>query len=186
MPSGLPFTDVHTGDWFYDAVEYAYENGMMDGIANNLFSPNGTTTRAMIVTILHRLENQPASGTSIFTDVPAGQWYTNAVAWAAANGIVDGYGDGRFGPNDTITREQMAAILYRYAQFKGYDVSNTGNLSGYTDAAQVSEWARTAMGWANAQGLITGNTATTLNPTGSATRAEVATILMRFVENVAK
>lgn len=186
VPSGLPFTDVHTGDWFYDAVEYAYENGMMDGIGNNLFSPNGTTTRAMIVTILHRLENQPASGTSIFTDVPAGQWYTNAVAWAAANGIVDGYGDGRFGPNDTITREQMAAILYRYAQFKGYDVSNTGNLSGYTDAAQVSEWARTAMGWANAQGLITGNTATTLNPTGSATRAEVATILMRFVENVAK
>lgn len=186
VPSGLPFTDVHTGDWFYDAVEYAYENGMMDGIGNNLFSPNGTTTRAMIVTILHRLENQPASGSSTFTDVPAGQWYTNAVAWAAANGIVDGYGDGRFGPNDTITREQMAAILYRYAQFKGYDVSNTGNLSGYTDAAQVSEWARTAMGWANAQGLITGNTATTLNPTGSATRAEVATILMRFVENVAK
>lgn len=185
VPSGLPFTDVHTGDWFYDAVEYAYENGMMDGIGNNLFSPNGTTTRAMIVTILHRLENQPASGSSTFTDVPAGQWYTNAVAWAAANGIVDGYGDGRFGPNDTITREQMAAILYRYAQFKGYDVSNTGNLSGYTDAAQVSEWARTAMGWANAQGLITGNTATTLNPTGSATRAEVATILMRFVENVA-
>ena len=159
---------------------------MMDGIGNNLFSPNGTTTRAMIVTILHRLENQPASGSSTFTDVPANQWYTNAVAWAAANGIVDGYGDGRFGPNDTITREQMAAILYRYAQFKGYDVSNTGNLSGYTDAAQVSEWARTAMGWANAQGLITGNTATTLNPTGSATRAEVATILMRFVENVAK
>lgn len=186
VPSGLPFTDVHTGDWFYDAVEYAYKNGMMDGIGNNLFSPNGTTTRAMIVTILHRLENQPASGSSTFTDVPANQWYTNAVAWAAANGIVDGYGDGRFGPNDTITREQMAAILYRYAQFKGYDVSNTGNLSGYTDAAQVSEWARTAMGWANAQGLITGNTATTLNPTGSATRAEVATILMRFVENVAK
>ena len=186
QPAGLPFVDVRTSDWFYDAVVYAYENGMMAGVGNNQFSPNTTTTRAMIVTILYRLENQPAAGSSSFTDVPAGQWYTNAVAWAAANGIVGGYGDGRFGPNDTITREQMAAILYRYAQFKGYDVSNTGNLSGYTDAAQVSEWARSAMGWANAQGLITGNTATTLNPTGSATRAEVATILMRFVENEAR
>ena len=140
----------------------------------------------MIVTILYRLENQPAAGSANFTDVPAGQWYTSPIAWAAANGIVGGYGDGRFGPNDTITREQMAAILYRYAQFKGYDVSNTGDLSRYADASQVSDWARTAIGWANAQGLITGNTATTLNPTGSATRAEVATILMRFVENVAR
>lgn len=185
MPSGLPFTDVHTGDWFYGAVVYAYENGMMDSIGNNRLSPNGTTTRAMIVTILHRQENQPASSYSTFTDVSAGQWYTIAVAWAVSNGIMDGYGDGRFGPDDTITREQMAAILYRYAQLKGYDVSSTGDLSGYTDAAQVSEWARTAIGAANAQGLITGNTATPLNPTGSATRAEVATILMHFLENVA-
>lgn len=185
-PTVLPFTDVPASAWYYDAVEFVYERGMMAGTGNNQFSPNVTTTRAMIVTILHRLENQPAAGSSSFTDVPAGQWYTDAVTWAAANGIVGGYGDGRFGPNDTITREQMAVILYRYAQFKGYDVSNTGNLSRYTDAGQVSTWARTAMGWANAQGLITGNTATTLNPTGSATRAEVATILMRFCEDVAR
>ena len=158
---------------------------MMAGVENNLFSPNATTTRAMIVTILYSLENRPSSGSMNFTDVPAGQWYTSPIAWTAANGIVGGYGDGRFGPNDTITREQMAAILYRYAQFKGYDVSNIGDLSRYTHAGQVSDWTRTAIGWANAQGLITGNTATTLNPIGSATRAEVATILIRFVENVA-
>ena len=182
----LPFTDVSSSDWFYDAVAYVYENGLMGGTGNNQFSPSVTTTRAMIVTILHRLEGEPTTGTSAFTDVAAGQWYTDAVAWASANRIVEGYGNGRFGPNDTITREQMATILYRYAQSKGYNVSSTGDLSGYTDAAQVSDWAQTAMGWANAQGLITGNTATTLNPTGSATRAEVATILMRFVENVVR
>lgn len=183
-PTVLPFTDVSASAWYYDAVRFVYERGMMAGTGNNQFSPNFTTTRAMIVTILYRLENQPAASSSSFTDVPAGQWYTNAVAWAVANGIVVGYGDGRFGPNNTITREQMATILYRYAQFKGYDVSNTGNLSDYTDAGQVGIWAQTAMGWANAQGLITGDTATTLNPTGSATRAEVATILMRYVDSV--
>ena len=185
-PTVLPFTDVRSGDWFYDAVVYVYENGMMNGVGDRLFSPNETTTRAMIVTMLYRLENEPAAAASSFTDVPAGQWYTDAVAWAASNAIVGGYGNGLFGPNDAITREQMAAILYRYAQFKGYDVSSVGDLSRYTDAGQVSAWAQSAMGWANAQGLITGNTATTLNPTASATRAEVATILMRFVENVAK
>lgn len=184
-PSSLPFTDVAASAWYYNAVEYVYERGMMAGVENNLFSPNATTTRAMIVTILYSLENRPSSGSMNFTDVPAGQWYTSPIAWTAANGIVGGYGDGRFGPNDTITREQMAAILYRYAQFKGYDVSNIGDLSRYTHAGQVSDWTRTAIGWANAQGLITGNTATTLNPIGSATRAEVATILIRFVENVA-
>lgn len=184
-PSSLPFTDVAASAWYYNAVEYVYERGMMAGVENNLFSPNATTTRAMIVTILYSLENRPSSGSMNFTDVPAGQWYTSPIAWTAANGIVGGYGDGRFGPNDTITREQMAAILYRYAQFKGYDVSNTGDLSRYTHAGQVSDWTRTGIGWANAQGLITGNTATTLNPIGSATRAEVATILIRFVENVA-
>lgn len=183
-PTVLPFADVPASAWYYDAVRFVYERGMMAGTGNNQFSPNVTTTRAMIVTILYRLENQPAAGSSNFTDVPADQWYTNAVAWAAANGIVGGYGDGRFAPNDIITREQMAAILYRYAQYKGYDVGNTGDLSRYVDASQVSGWALVAIGWANAQGLITGNTATTLNPNGYATRAEGATILMRFVENV--
>ena len=118
-PTVLPFTDVPTSAWYYDAVEFVYERGMMAGTGNNQFSPNVTTTRAMIVTILYRLENQPAAGSSSFTDVPAGQWYTNAVTWAAANGIVGGYGNGRFGPNDTITRVQMAVILYRYEKFKG-------------------------------------------------------------------
>lgn len=137
-PTVLPFADVPASAWYYDAVRFVYERGMMAGTGNNQFSPNVTTTRAMIVTILYRLENQPAAGSSNFTDVPADQWYTNAVAWAAANGIVGGYGDGRFAPNDIITREQMAAILYRYAQYKGYDVGNTGDLSRYVDASQVS------------------------------------------------
>ena len=181
----LPFRDVSASAWYYDAVRYVYERGMMAGTGDNQFSPDATTTRAMIVTILYSLENRPAAGSADFTDVPSGQWYSSPIAWAAANGIVGGYGDGRFGPNDTITREQMAMILYRYAQIKGYDVSNTGDLSRYTDAGQANDWALTALGWANAQGLITGNTASTLNPTGSATRAEVATILMRFVEDVA-
>ena len=118
--------------------------------------------------------------------VAAGQWYASPIAWAAANGIVDGYGDGRIGPNDTITREQMAAILYRYAQYKGYSVAARADLSVYTDGAQVSSWALTSMQWANARGLVTGNTATTLNPGGSATRAELATILMRFCEGIAQ
>lgn len=185
-PANLPFTDVPASAWYYDAVRFVYEQGMMSGTGNNQFSPNVTTTRAMIVTILYRLENQPTAGSSSFSDVPAGQWYTNAVAWAAANGIVGGYGDGRFGPNDTITREQMAAILYRYAQYKGYNTTSTGSLSGYTDGGQVSSWAQTAMVWANTNGLITGSSATTLNPLGYASRAEVATILMRFVEIVAQ
>lgn len=180
----LPFTDVPTSAWHYDAVAYVYENSIMEGTGGGLFQPTLTTTRGMIVTMLYRMENETAAGVSAFTDVAAGQWYSNAVTWAASNGIVEGYGDGRFGPNDTITCEQMAAILYRYAQFKGYDVSDTGDLSRYAHAGQVSNWARIAMGWANAQGLITGNTATTLNPLGSVTRAEVATILMRFAENI--
>ena len=127
----------------------------------------------------------PSGYQNVFTDVQTSDWYYEYVAVLNSRGMIDGYADGRFGPNDTLTREQMAAILYRYAQFKGYDVSNTGDLSRYTDAGQANDWALTALGWANAQGLITGNTASTLNPTGSATRAEVATILMRFVEDVA-
>ena len=140
----------------------------------------------MIVTILFSMENRSAVDSVIFTDGPTGQWYTNAMTWAAANGIVSAYGDGGFGPNDSITREQMAAILYSYARFKGYDVSSTVDLSRYADVGQVIAWAQTAMSWANAQGLITGDTATTLNPIGSATRAEVATLLMNVCENIIK
>ena len=185
-PSVQSFTDVSASAWYYDAVSYVYENGMMEGTGGTLFQPAVTTTRGMIVTMLYRLEGEPAAGQSTFTDVAAGAWYTSAVAWASANGIVEGYGNDRFGPDDTITREQMAAILYRYAQYKGYDVTaSDGSLSGYTDAGQVSAWAQTAMVWANAKGLITGTGAAVLNPLGNASRAEVAAILMRFVENVA-
>ena len=181
----LPFTDVAAGDWFYDDVAYVYDKGMMNGTAPTLFAPNATTTRAMIVTILYRLEGEPAvSGSSVFTDVSDGTWYTDAIAWAAEKGVVNGTSATTFAPNDPITREQMAAILYRYAQYKGYDVTQKANLSGYTDAGQISAYATDAMAWANAEGLINGVTTTTLDPTGSATRAQVAAILHRFCEGV--
>ena len=181
------YTDVNTAAWYHEGVDYAIKNGLMEGVGSNLFAPDATTTRAMVVTILYRLDGEPAVTKDIpFADVPAGQWYSNAINWAAANGIVDGYGNGKFGPDDTITREQMAAILYRYASYKGYSVSDLANLTGYTDAASVSEWAATAMRWAVAEGLIEGTSATTLSPSGDSTRAQVATILMRFCEGVVK
>ena len=179
----LPFTDVPAGSWYYDAVQYVYEEGLMGGTGNNRFSPDLTTSRAMIVTILYRLEGSPAvTGGMSFADVSDGQWYSDGVAWASANGIVTGYGDGRFGPNDPITREQMAAILYRYAGFAGQSTTGQADLSGYTDAGRVSPYAAEAMGWAVDRGLITGVSADTLSPGGSATRAQVATILMRFCQ----
>ena len=182
-----PFVDVSIDSWYADAVQYVYENGMMSGTSETTFSPNLTTTRGMIVTILYRLENEPTvTGTTAFTDVAADQYYANAVAWAAQNGIVSGTTATTFAPNNAITREQMAAILYRYAQFKGYDVSAKADLSVYTDAASVGAYAVDAMAWANGAGLITGTSATTLTPAGNATRAQVATILMRFCENIAK
>lgn len=181
------FVDVPADAWYAEAVQYVYENGMMSGTSETTFSPNLTTTRGMIVTILYRLENEPTvTGTTAFTDVAADQYYANAVAWAAQNGIVAGIDATTFAPNNAITREQMAAILYRYAQFKGYDVSAKADLSVYTDAASVGAYAVDAMAWANGAGLITGTSATTLTPAGNATRAQVATILMRFCENIAK
>ena len=183
--SRIPFTDVATTAWYYDAVRYMYESGMMNGTSANTFSPNETTTRAMIVTMLHRLEGEPNASSGSFTDVASSMYYADAVAWAQANGVVNGTSATTFSPDQAITREQMAAILYRYAQFKGYDVTAGNSLNAYTDASQISPYAATAMQWANAEGLITGNTATTINPAGNATRAEVATILMRFAENIA-
>lgn len=180
------FTDVSTEEWFADAVQYMLDNSMMNGTSDTTFSPNATTTRAMIVTILHRLENEPSASASSFTDVVSGAYYENAVNWAAANDIVNGISETSFAPNTAISREQMAAILYRYAQFKGYDVTESNDLNRFTDASQISPYATTAMQWANAEGLVTGNTSTTINPKGDATRAEVATILMRFCENIAK
>lgn len=185
--SSLPFGDVKTADWFYNDVKYVYEKGMMAGTAADVFAPNATTTRAMIVTILYRLEGSPAvTGTSAFVDVPAGQWYTDAVNWAAANQIVKGTSATTFAPNDSITREQMAAILYRYAQYKGYDVTKKADLSGYSDNGQVSAYAKDALAWANAAKLINGVTNTTLAPQGNATRAQVSAILHRFCDGVAK
>lgn len=185
--SGLPFKDVKTADWFYNDVKYVYEKGMMAGTAADVFAPNATTTRAMIVTILYRLEGSPAvTGTNAFVDVPAGQWYTDAVNWAAANQIVKGTSATTFAPNDSITREQMAAILYRYAQYKGYDVTKKADLSGYSDNGQVSAYAKDALAWANAAKLINGVTNTTLAPQGNATRAQVSAILHRFCDGVVK
>lgn len=180
----LPFTDVKTADWYYDAVQYVYVEGMMNGTGAATFSPNSTTSRGMIVTILHRLDGTPSATGAAFTDVPAGQWYTDAVAWASANEIVGGYGNGKFGPDDPITREQMATILYRYSRYKGYDTTVSGSLSGFPDAAKTSSYAADAMRWAVGTGLIAGMDDGTLAPQGSATRAQAATIFMRYCENV--
>ena len=183
----LPFPDVTEGDWFYDAVRYAYETGLMDGVGDSLFAPNSDTTRAQLVTILYRLEGEPeVSGTSGFTDVEAGTWYTDAVAWAAANGIVNGVSETEFAPGKDITREQLATILFRYAEEKGYDVSARADLSAYPDADQIQSYAAESVAWAVAEGLIQGFEDNTLRPAGNATRAQIATILMRFCEGVAK
>lgn len=179
----LPFADVASDAWYVQAVAYVYRQGLMSGTAQNQFSPDLTTNRAMLVTILYRLAGSPAvNGGSAFTDVASGDWFASGVAWASANGIVTGYGDGRFGPNDPITREQMAAILYRYAGFAGQSTAGQADLSGYADAGRISPYAAASMGWAVDRGLITGVSAGTLAPGGSATRAQVATILMRFCE----
>ena len=172
------------GDWYYDAVAYAYENGLMTGTGDRLFAPSGTTTRAQLVTILHRLEGTPAlPDTALdypFSDVAADSWYGTAVYWARANGIVNGVSDTAFAPNQALTREQMAAILYRYTAWKEWDVSQQGNLFQFTDWQKVQTYARTPLAWAVASGLIQGKENQRLDPGGPATRAEVATILQRF------
>lgn len=181
-----PFVDVAGGAWYYDAVRYVNENGLMTGTSANTFAPDLTATRSMIVTILYRLEGSPDIENEIwgypFKDVDANAWYATAVYWARMNGIVAGYSDELFGPDDIITREQMATILYRYAQYKGYDTTAKADLSNYTDAAQVGSWAADAIHWANAEGLVSGTSSTTLSPQGSATRSQVAMILTRFCE----
>ncbi|MDR0491460.1 MAG: S-layer homology domain-containing protein, partial [Oscillospiraceae bacterium] len=187
IASKNPFLDVSENDWFYNYVMFAYTHGLMIGTASDMFSPNNPITRAMIVTILYRMEGSPeVAGGSEFTDVPDGQWYTDAVIWAAENEIVRGYPEGDFRPNDNITREQFATILYGYANYKEFDTSSGGEveLSDYTDADEIHDYAVEPMKWANAEGLITGRTATTLVPLGNATRAEAATIIMRFIESV--
>ena len=184
----FPFTDVPAGSWYYGAAAYAYNNGLFAGTTATTFAPDMTMTRAMLVSVLWRLAGEPApKGTNTFDDMPDGTWYTDAVTWAAENGVVAGIGNGRFDPDGSVTREQTAVILFNYAQSKGYDVSARADLSAFPDAGSVSDWAQSALAWANASGLISGavrGTQTILNPQGSASRAQVAMILMGYVEHV--
>lgn len=183
------FDDVLPGHWAYEAVEYVNGKGLMSGVGGGSFSPGQPTTRGMLVTILYRMEGEPEyenTGTIRFTDVNDDAWYAKGVYWAAENGIVKGVGDGRYLPEDPVTREQMAAIFHRYAGYKGYDVTAQGDLSAFTDAASVGDWAREALIWAVDKELINGMGDGTVNPRGTATRAQTAAILMRFCETVAK
>ncbi len=180
-----PFTDVPASHWAHDDITYVYENDLMNGTDGSLFSPESTTTRAQVVTVLYRLAGQPAADwENPFWDVPASAWFHDAVTWAWENDITGGVSSTHFGAGNAVTREQLAAFLYRYAQDQGYDTSARADLSGYSDAGLVSSYATEALSWANATGLITGTTGTTLSPKGSATRAQVATILSRFCQDV--
>ena len=183
QPVELPFIDVNEGDWFFDAVYHVYDKNLMDGTSSMTFEPFLTTTRSMMVTILWRLEGEPlVDDTAAFEDVEPDTWYTQAVDWGASEAVVTGYSDEAFGPDDIVTREQLATILYRYAKNKGCDVSAKGDLTAFTDGGETSSWAAEAMEWAVGSGLLTGKGGGVLDPTGSATRAEVATIFMRFME----
>lgn len=184
MSKHFPFKDVNKNDWYYDAVQYVYDNHMMSGADSTSFAPNNTTTRGMLVTILHRLEGTPSASGTGFKDVADGQWFADAVVWASANGIVSGYDQGMFKPDAAVTREQLAAILYRYSQYKGYNCSISGNISGFKDVAQVSSYAMDSMRWAMGNGLISGVGNNELSPKGNATRAQVAAILMRYHNNI--
>ena len=178
-----PFTDVSEKDWFYGDVMFVYENGLMLGTSKTLFSPHGTATRGMMATILWRMEGSPApKGKNSFTDVESGKWYADAITWTAENGIFAGYGKDKFGPDDPITREQLAAIFYRYADYKGYDLTVKGNLDKFKDADKITDYAKTAMQWAVGSGLVKGKSGNLLDPQGTATRAEIAAMLHRFIE----
>ena len=180
------FADVPASAWYYDAVEYVYENGLMSGVSGGRFAPDDTLTRAMLVQTLYAMEGRPAAASAGFADVASGDWYASAVNWAAANGVVSGVSETGFGPNNALTREQLALILYRFAQYKGYDVTGTSDLAAYADGSSVSGWAAEAMGWAVDAGLISGVGGNQIAPTGTASRAQVAQILMNFCENVAR
>ena len=179
-----PFTDVSEKDWFYNDAMFVYKNGLMLGTSKTLFSPHGTVTRGMMATILWRMEGSLApKGENSFTDVEAGRWYADAITWATENGIFAGYSKDKFGPDDPITREQLTAIFYRYADYKGYKLTVTGNLDKFEDADKITDYAKTVMQWAVGNGLIKGKAETLLDPQGTATRAEIAAMLHRFVEN---
>lgn len=181
-----PFTDVRSTDWFYDAVNYVYSEGIMDGTSVYMFSPNNATSRGMLVTILWRLAGEPVVTGTSFSDVSSSSYYYYAVLWASKYGIVDGLGNNMFGPDQAITREQFAVILYRYAQHCGYSTSANSTLVGYADSNKISSYALTAMRWACGAGLFEGDERANLNPQGQTTRAAAAKLLMTFQENVAK
>ena len=179
------FVDVNTKEWYHPYVDYAVEHGLFGGTSENTFEPETAMTRAMLVTVLWRYEGKPMGYENTFVDVNAksGSWYIDAVAWAAANNIVGGVGNGKFDPEGEITREQMATILFRYANWKGIDTSKRGDLNAFPDGGKVAGWAKEAMQWTVAEKIIGGSDGKLL-PQGSATRAQVATILMRFIENI--
>ena len=183
--AALVFSDIPANEWYVDAVDYAVENGLMNGVGGGKFEPEGSMTRAMLVTVLWRYAGEPMEGENTFTDVPSGTWYTESVVWAAANGIVGGVGNGKFDPEGNVTREQMAVILFRYAQKKGVDTSKRGDLSAFPDKGDISSWAKDAVQWAVAEKIINGSDGKLL-PLGNATRAQVSAILMRFIENIMK
>ena len=180
-----PFTDVSSDNWFYDSVAYVTQKGIMKGISDSAFAPYTTATRGMIVTMLHRMEGEPSSTTRLFSDVSSNQWFADAVSWASSVNIVNGYGDGTFGPDDLITREQLATILYRYAVYKDKSTSASANLSSFKDASSISPWAKTAIAWANKEGLVEGRSSDLLVPLDTANRAEIATIITRYCKNIA-
>ena len=183
-----PYTDASPDSWYASAVRYTYDNGLMNGTGEYSFEPESSMTRAMLVTVLWRYAGQPQAAANPFTDVPGGEWYTQAVAWAAENGVVNGIGGGKFDPNGRVTREQAAAILFRYAAKSGFDTSARGNLDQYPDRGDVSGYAVEPLSWAVAEGLIKGTdngNGILLDPQGNATRAQVATIIMRFIRTAA-
>ena len=186
MGAEKTFSDMPKTHWAYQAVGAMVDKGLFSGTTETTFSPDKTMTRSMLVTVLYRLAGSPVvEGTSKVSDVAPNAYYTDAVIWATQNGIVGGYDNGQFGTNDPVSREQMATILYRYAQHMEYDVSLVKGLNDYTDSNQVSSYAVRAMQWAVANGIINGTSSTTLSPQGSATRSQVAVILMRFDEEIA-
>lgn len=187
IPEDWPFVDVTEDKWYYDAVAYVYQQGIMVGMSETTFEPNTTVNRAQVVQMLYNLEGQPqVSGDSGFSDIRDDQWYAKAVAWASANDVVAGYEDGTFRPTRAVTREEFAQILYNYAKFKGYDLSASADLGKFPDSGQVSSWAETALGWANGNGLINGHDDGRLDPKGSTIRAQAASILMNFDKGFAQ
>ncbi|GEM_PF-3622704 len=183
LTNPLPFADVKEQHWAKEAIQYVYSKDLMNGSKDGAFEPEAELSRAMLVTILYRLEGAPAvAGHNTFTDVTDRDWFTNAVLWASSNNLVSGYGDGKFGANDAITREQLASILMRYSQYKQYDTGKKANLDGFADKGQISSWAESSVAWAKAEGLLNGRTAANIAPQGEVTRAETAAILMRYLQ----